>query len=769
MFAVLLFSLSLLSCKLSDADFVKKQLKHDSSYFLALQALEENDEDSAIKLFKKAAQKGSYFAAQKSLQSLVSLGSADSRAQSARELAQKYNDNESLFIACQELFRQNEYSAVIDFTDSILAEDYERLSDSELQNQNNLIKLRIESLFRQKDARFESEFYSWIESRPISSAQYSVYKSYFEQNIKSISATDSAGLSKLTIEQRIARFRINVFVGNYKSALSQSKNIIDIYNAEGKSLDFQLLSDIGKASLYGNSNSAREAANLEKSAKSASDSATVFYMYFYSARLYEKSGRKSKALANYRLALENSPRGKEFDSALWYLLNAQLKNASNDADFSDIIDTLETYASRISDSAYFDDFFDSLSTNLLRKRKWQLFYKTWKAIDGNFFAGYDTGFASEQCAGKFAYISGRLLQEGLAESENENAEKSESENTAQKEAEDAFLRVLRGTASFYYKVCALEKLNITDESLVQEYLCSGDALSSFGSASRFESDDSPAESKNSFNSEEITESAKLLFAGYIAVGFPQKIYSEWLKYKNLLNVESSVQVARFLNQLASETKDDSANIYAVQSLRIAARLLQMTQSAFAQIPLELLELDFPRFFSDEISSACAEFDVPEHIMYALVRTESFFERSVSSSAGANGLTQLMRATADDEAKKLKLPSDYDILDPETNTRIGTHYLKYLIDHAENNSVILAIFAYNGGMANVKKWTREARRFQNSRFESKSPAAISLDLFLETLPFSETVDYGRKLVEASALYAFIYEGITPALTVRQIFD
>ena len=46
--------------------------------------------------------------------------------------------------------------------------------------------------------------------------------------------------------------------------------------------------------------------------------------------------------------------------------------------------------------------------------------------------------------------------------------------------------------------------------------------------------------------------------------------------------------------------------------------------------------------------------------------------------------------------------------------------------------------------------------------------MSMDLFLETLPFQETREYGRKLVGAAAMYGFLYYEITPAQTVRELF-
>ena len=133
-----------------------------------------------------------------------------------------------------------------------------------------------------------------------------------------------------------------------------------------------------------------------------------------------------------------------------------------------------------------------------------------------------------------------------------------------------------------------------------------------------------------------------------------------------------------------------------------------------------------------------------------------------------GLTQLMEATAKDEARKLKLPQDYDIFDAETNLSLGSHYLKSLIGRTEMNSVLLALFAYNGGLTNVRRWLRASRSdWSKTKKKFYEPAGLSMDLFLETLPFTETRDYGRQLVEASALYAWLYYDKKPSEIVHEI--
>ena len=398
-------------------------------------------------------------------------------------------------------------------------------------------------------------------------------------------------------------------------------------------------------------------------------------------------------------------------------MNFQLRTSTDD-----IISTLTEYGSRIHDAEYFDDFFESLSILLLSSHRWQDFFRVWKQTDSNF---------SNLTAGKYAYISGRLLEEGLARGE---------EGLKTRQAVEAFTKVLNSPSSFYYKVCALERLNVTAPELVESYLLN---------------QNEPAK-KIEDNGEGI------LLQGYAEFGFPQRLYSEWIANRKNISTEDSIIISKVLSECAERSKD---NLYNVQSLRIANRCLE---SSSGKIPKELLEQAFPRFFKDLIDNSCEEFSLPDYLMYALVRSESFFDATVTSKAGANGLTQLMEATADDEAKKLKLGEKYDIFDPQTNIRMGAHYLSSLISRTDDNNVLLALYAYNAGLTNVRNWGRSFRNdWATTGRPANKPVGICVDLFLESLPFAETREYGRKVIAAAAMYAYLYNGKLPGETVREI--
>ena len=84
--------------------------------------------------------------------------------------------------------------------------------------------------------------------------------------------------------------------------------------------------------------------------------------------------------------------------------------------------------------------------------------------------------------------------------------------------------------------------------------------------------------------------------------------------------------------------------------------------------------------------------------------------------------------------------------------------------------MLALFAYNAGLTNVREWVRIARRDWHET--GKMPhriTGISMDLFLETLPYDETREYGRKIVSSAALYGYLYYNKNPADMVRELMD
>ena len=163
-------------------------------------------------------------------------------------------------------------------------------------------------------------------------------------------------------------------------------------------------------------------------------------------------------------------------------------------------------------------------------------------------------------------------------------------------------------------------------------------------------------------------------------------------------------------------------------------------------------LRYPRAFAGIIDTVARDEELDPWIFYALIREESLFNARVESSAGAQGLAQLMESTAEDIAGRMRLDS-FALDDPADNLAIGGRYFALL--NAQFGTPSRAIAAYNGGQGNVRRWER------------MWSTADDL-LFHRRIPFAETFNHVRKVVVSAAYYGYLYAGRSPSETVRRIF-
>jgi soluble lytic murein transglycosylase len=126
------------------------------------------------------------------------------------------------------------------------------------------------------------------------------------------------------------------------------------------------------------------------------------------------------------------------------------------------------------------------------------------------------------------------------------------------------------------------------------------------------------------------------------------------------------------------------------------------------------------------------------LIAAVIYAESKFEPQ-PSSAGAQGLMQILPATAYYLAH---LSGGFqftasDLATPRINLAYGSYYLRYLLDHYGGNEM-LAVAAYNGGLANVDHWVAQA-------------SAAGRELTAGSIPFPETREYVRRVLDAQRSY------------------
>jgi soluble lytic murein transglycosylase len=152
-----------------------------------------------------------------------------------------------------------------------------------------------------------------------------------------------------------------------------------------------------------------------------------------------------------------------------------------------------------------------------------------------------------------------------------------------------------------------------------------------------------------------------------------------------------------------------------------------------------IELRFPLLYRDLIEATASRQGIDAGWVYGVVRQESAFVPDARSPVGALGLMQLMPATGRLTARRLNIPAGTNtaILNIENNVRLGTGYLKEMLDRYRGNQV-LATASYNAGPNRVVEW-----------LEDEGP--MDAEVWVETIPFNETRDYVKNVLSYTAVY------------------
>ena len=132
------------------------------------------------------------------------------------------------------------------------------------------------------------------------------------------------------------------------------------------------------------------------------------------------------------------------------------------------------------------------------------------------------------------------------------------------------------------------------------------------------------------------------------------------------------------------------------------------------------------------------------MIHAIARQESQFDREAMSPVGARGLTQLMPATAKEQAGKLGLPWDPNRLTEDIgyNVMIGSSFFDRMLNYYQGNYV-LAVASYNAGPGNVNKFIR-------ANGDPRQPGVDVVD-WIEAIPLTETRAYVQKVLENAVVY------------------
>lgn len=454
---------------------------------------------------------------------------------------------------------------------------------------------------------------------------------------------------------------------------------------------YGLASDCGKAFLYGGGEEVFNGTLVEL----YSVIPDTYTVSFYKGRLYGVMGQYTRSVEYFEKAFMLANSDSQADYALLNLFEMLRKNSPEK-----LYNYIFKYSGRWHDSAVFVGFWEEYITYLCENRDWNLIY--------SIYTSFGASLHADTCA-RLGYLTGKIVSDSLFE---DNVFKTSGDRL--KFAGACFLEALNKDHNiFYYRMMALKELKRDDfapETQIDSII--------------------PVTKDCTLDKTAMADLKKTVQI-LLEWGLSSEAYEILLFYDFLPvdYVESLVDC--FYN-----------SGYWEKGLRVASRFMYSPDRKLTKEDYKYL---YPLGFENLIEEISREFNLDKNLVYGLVRTESFFNPGINSSAGAVGLTQLMLPTAIDTAKKLKisdLVSDVeDLKNPELNLRLGCSYLSQLISRLDGKKLD-ALFAYNGGITRVRRWRAGA-------------SDLSDELFLEIVPFKETRDYGRKVLSAEYFYEYLY--------------
>ncbi len=149
---------------------------------------------------------------------------------------------------------------------------------------------------------------------------------------------------------------------------------------------------------------------------------------------------------------------------------------------------------------------------------------------------------------------------------------------------------------------------------------------------------------------------------------------------------------------------------------------------------------YPQAYWNLVRTHAEKNNLDPYLIVALIRQESLFDATAVSPANAYGLMQLLPTTAA-QLTDLQLNGGSALTDPALNIRLGTTYLRGLLERYQG-SLILALGAYNAGEKAADKWL--------ARFGELEP-----DEFVENISYGETRRYVKLVLRNYRTYVQMY--------------
>ncbi|MEE0835949.1 MAG: lytic transglycosylase domain-containing protein [Clostridia bacterium] len=178
---------------------------------------------------------------------------------------------------------------------------------------------------------------------------------------------------------------------------------------------------------------------------------------------------------------------------------------------------------------------------------------------------------------------------------------------------------------------------------------------------------------------------------------------------------------------------------------IAGILIVLAAAALINVALKMrsfyTRVTHPVLYEEYIEKYAEEYTVPEEIIYAVINTESSFDSSALSGAGAMGLMQITKETfwwlLSKNGEDISVEKLYD---PETNIKYGTYFLSILYEEYGSWDTVYA--AYNAGRSRVNSWLSDNEITKNGK--------------LVNIPYPETAQYVNRVSRNVTEYSKLLE-------------
>ena len=182
----------------------------------------------------------------------------------------------------------------------------------------------------------------------------------------------------------------------------------------------------------------------------------------------------------------------------------------------------------------------------------------------------------------------------------------------------------------------------------------------------------------------------------MALGLRTQALANWGRVQKRFEKNPWAQVA-----LALAFRDAGAHRL---SLLSAEQVVSLSGKQIDAAPPGLQRLAYPLPFTDLIRAEAAKQGLDPRLLAAIIRQESRFETGAASSAGAQGLMQVMPGTAQSIAGQLDWPNfePQQAYWPYVNVAFGAFYVQQWLRNFDG-SVFTALAAYNGGPGNASAW------------------------------------------------------------------